>query len=544
MPSNFDETKHSERYRTFSCSLDLLFMRPICSMTNSFCIYRDNNWLVVNKPSGISTHRAHDGDLGLVEWLKLHHDIPVHTCSRLDKGTSGVLVFALTAEAASGAQNIHEDEQAQKIYFFIAPKHPKTSWVCTDSLDGKSCKTTFSTVQKGKLYTLYKAVIHRGRKHQIRRHAAASGIPLLGDDEYEGSPFVRLCLHCSVVQWPGIDQQLEVALPSWFSLCLDGVREDSICLALAGKRYPFLASITDCCRLIHRGEYPAEDIAVDKYGKWLCVTGYDESLGAKQLLHRMRTVFNTLALSCDCKGGVVKTNLRDPHKRKLFADIASWGETAPESFLGREHDLHFMLMLNERQHPGLFLDQRDSRRRVAKVAQGKRVANLFAFTCSFSIHALAAKAEVVFSVDLAAGCLKRGQENVAINQLASAGNAKFVKEDVRKWLGRQLRKKRKDPAGFTAFDVVICDPPVFASAGKGKNFHVEKEWPGLVRDVYGILGDGGIALFANNHQAGEEAFYYETLKAHFQSVTRLDPPLDFPRLTAGHSHVRIYWCRK
>jgi 23S rRNA (cytosine1962-C5)-methyltransferase len=513
-------------------------------MTNSFSIYCDNNWLVVNKPSGISTHRAHEGDLGLVEWLSLHHDIRVHTCSRLDKGTSGVLVFALTPEAVAIAQNIHEEEQAQKTYFFIAPKSAKAFWVCFDPLDGKSCKTTFEKVREGKIYDLYKAIIHRGRTHQIRRHAAQAGIPLLGDDEYKGSPFVRLCLHCCVVQWPGIDQQLQAALPPWFTLCLDGITDKVIALALAGKRYPFLAGITDCCRLIHRGEYPLEDIAIDKYGQWLCVTGFDELYPAKQLLHRMRSVFDTLTLLCDCKGGVVKTNLRDPHKRKLFADIASWGEAVPESFLGREHDLHFTLTLNERQHPGLFLDQRDSRSKIAKLAQGKRVANLFAFTCSFSIYALAAGAEVVFSVDLAAGCLKRGQENVVLNRSVSAGNAKFIKEDVRKWLGRQLRKKRKDPAGFVAFDVVICDPPVFASAGKGKSFHVENEWPDLVRDVYGVLGENGIALFSNNHQAGNEAFYYETLTAQFSEVRRLNPPMDFPQPTAGQAHVRIYWCQK
>ncbi len=513
-------------------------------MTNSFILYRDNNWLVVNKPSGISTHRAHKGDLGLAEWLELHHNMHVHICSRLDKGTSGVLVFALSSEAVAGAQNIHEEEQAEKSYFFIAPPNVKKSWVCTDPIDGKSCKTTFNTVQKGKVYTLYKAVIRRGRTHQIRRHAAVSGVPLLGDDAYQGDPFVRVCLHCRTVTWPGIDRQLEAALPLWFSLCLDSIPEKAVALALAGNRYPFLAGITDCCRLIHRGEYPAEDIAVDKYGEWLCVTGFDESLPAKQLQQRMQNVLNAVALSCNCKGGVIKTNLRDPHKRKLFADIAGWGEAVPESFLGCEHDLHFTLTLNKRQHPGLFLDQRDSRRRVAKVARGKRAANLFAFTCSFSLYALAAKAEVVFSVDLAAGCLRRGQENVAINQLASAGNAKFIKEDVRKWLERQLRKKQKDPAGFAAFDVVICDPPVFASAGKGKNFHVEKEWPGLVRDVYGVLGEDGIALFSNNHQAGQETFYYKTLADQFSEVTRLNPPLDFPQLTAGHSHVRIYWCRK
>ncbi|MEA3467728.1 MAG: class I SAM-dependent methyltransferase, partial [Thermodesulfobacteriota bacterium] len=332
--------------------------------------------------------------------------------------------------------------------------------------------------------------------------------------------------------------------PQWFELCLDELKAEVTSLALAGKRYPFLASISDCCRLIHRGEYPDEDIAVDKYGKWLCVTGFDESLPAKQLRHRLDNVLNALSKLCGCLGGVVKTNLRDPHKRKLFADLATWGRKTPESFIACEHDLHYSVRLNDRQHVGLFLDQRDSRSRIARIAKRKRVANLFAFTCSFSISALAAGAEVVFSVDLASGCLKQGQENVAINQLASAENAKFIKEDVRKWLARQLRKKQKNPAAFTAFDVVICDPPVFASAGKGKSFHVEKEWPGLARDVSKILAKNGIALFSNNHQTGPESLYYNTLTQEFSKVTRLNPPLDFPKVAGQPSHVRIYWCRK
>jgi 23S rRNA G2069 N7-methylase RlmK/C1962 C5-methylase RlmI len=506
-------------------------------------LYQDKKWLVVNKPSGISTHRAHDGDLGLVEWLALHHDLEVQICSRLDKGTSGVLVFALTSDAVAEAQAIHEEEKAKKCYYFIAKKSSKPSWICTDPLDDKPCKTHFRKINEGTVYSLYEAVILRGRTHQIRRHAAASTIPLLGDTEYGGAEFARLCLHCESVQWPDIEQTLHAPLPQWFESILHGNLEEASWLALVEKRYPFLSTVTDCHRLLHRGEF-SNAMAVDKYGEWLCVTGFNETLPAQQLLNRQQDMLASLCRICGCRGGVVKTNVRDPHKNRLFADIAAWGEEIPESFLVREHDLHFSVQLNDRQHVGLFLDQRDSRRRIAKIARGKRVANLFAFTCSFSIHALAAQAEVVFSVDLAAGCLKQGRENVAINQLATTGNAKFIQEDSRKWLARQLRKKQNRPDDFTPFDLVICDPPVFASAGKGKSFHVEKEWPGLARDVSEILTNKGIALFANNHQDGSESFYYNTLNSWFSKVTRLNPPLDFPQVAGQPAHVCIYWCQK
>ncbi len=507
-------------------------------------LYQDTNWLAVNKPSGISTHRAHEGDTGLVEWLKLHYDLQVYTCSRLDKGTSGVVVFALTPEAVKKAQVIHEKEAAEKSYFFIAEKSSRTTWISTDTLDGKSCKTVFDTVREGAVYNLYKAVIHRGRTHQIRRHAANSGIPLLGDELYGGPSFVRLCLHCNTVDWPGIIQRLEAKLPKWFKACLHGPTEEITSLALADKRYPFLAPITDCCRLIHRGEYYEENIAIDKYGKWLCVTGYDESTPAKQLLQKFKKMLSALSIACGCLGGVIKTNLRDPHKRQLFADFIHWGEEIPEAFLVHEHALHYTVRFNEQQHVGLFLDQRDSRSRIANIAKNKRVANLFAFTCSFSISALNGEAEVVFSVDLAAGCLKLGRENVAINQLANGGNAKFIKEDVRKWLARQLRKKQNDPAHYVPFDLVICDPPVFASSGKGKSFHVEKEWSKLAGEVREILAPNGTALFSNNHQKGSESFYFDTLQQLFSQVTRIKPPLDFPQIAGQLPHVRIYWCKQ
>lgn len=507
-------------------------------------IYKDTNWLVVEKPSGISTHSAHTGDLGLVEWLKLHHDEHVHICSRLDKGTSGLQLFALNTASVAAAQTIHEENRARKTYFFLARQGRKSSWTCTQPLDGKACQTRFDNIQEGAVYCLYKATIHRGRTHQIRRHAAASGIPLLGDEEYDGDSFCRLSLHCGEIRWPGIDQVLKTDLPVWFIACLDGVTPEVTGLALAEKRYPFLATVSDCCRLIHRGEYPTEDMAIDKFGEWLCVTGFDESLPAEQLLRRMEALLASLSSLCSVRGGVVKTNLRDPHKRKLFADFAGWGEKTPESFFVSEHDLLFDVRLNDRQHVGLFLDHRDSRSRIARIAKGKRVANLFAFTCSFSVYALAAGAEVVFSVDLAAGCLNRGRENVAVNQLAGTGNAKFIKEDVRKWLARQLRKKQKDPNNYRLFDLVICDPPVFASASKGKSFHVEKEWPELVQHIGEIVAHDGVALFSNNHQAGSESFYYETLRAHFRQVIRLNPALDFPQVPGHPSHVRIYWCLK
>ena len=308
------------------------------------------------------------------------------------------------------------------------------------------------------------------------------------------------------------------------------------------RRLTALSATTNAFRCIHRGELQGRPLAIDRFGDWLCVSGFDENLPSKDLYESIKPVLNDFQACFKCKGGVIRTNRRDPHHRKLFGDVFQWGERPPERFWVREHNLQFEVALNDSQHVGLFLDQRDSRRRIAHIAQGKCVANLFAFTCSFSVVAAQAGAEVVFSIDLAAGALERGKRNFAQNGLTETGRGKFIKEDVQKWLARQVRKKRANPGEFKSWDIVICDPPVFSSLGKKGSFSVEKAWPQLAEQVREVLSDGGIALFCNNHRSGDERYYRSELEKHFATVTRLRPPIDFPELPGSPPHVRIYWC--
>ena len=296
-----------------------------------------------------------------------------------------------------------------------------------------------------------------------------------------------------------------------------------------------LDTVTNTFRWVHRGEIG--DFSIDQFGEWLLVTGYDETIPSTELLKRVQPFVTSW------KGGVVRTHRRDPHRRQLFSDLVPFGAPIPETFEVTEHGLHFEISLNEMQHPGLFLDQRDSRHRIAKIAKGKRIANLFAFTCSFSVVAVAAGADVVFSIDLAAGCLERGKRNFELNGLAESGRGKFIKEDVRKWLARQERRKQAAPEEFKMWDLIICDPPVFAAAKKGEAFSVEKEWPQLAQGVRTILADDGIALFANNHRSGDDGAYFSILKKNFREVDLLPAPLDFPNRRGEPPHVRIYWCK-
>ncbi len=507
-------------------------------------LYEDDDWLIVDKPIGLATHGTGPGDTGLVEWFALHQGRNLHVCSRLDKGTSGILLFAKHAGASGRAQVIHEQQEARKRYRFISNRRHKgkESWRVEVPLGGRECSTLFRLVEEGHGFFCYEATINRGRTHQIRQHATFAGIPILGDNRYGGQKFLRLCLHCCEVTWPDIKMAVAVKQPDSFSLLLAGQQGLVLEGAVAWERrmgWPGLVS--NSYRLIHRGEV-SQSVSIDLYNFYLSITAFNRQKDSLHLKKELQPLLDYLATKVTWKGGMLRYHVRNPHQKKLVHDSLAWGDLPSSRIMVWEHDLTFGINLNDSQHPGLFLDQRDSRRRIHQVAKGRRVANLFAFTCSFSAAAVVGGAEVVFSVDLAGSSLARGKDNFALNDLDKNGRGKFIREDVMKWLARQERKRAADPDSFSYWDLIICDPPVFASGGKGHGFHVEKQWPELARQIRLLLSDKGIALFANNHRSGSESFYREELQKHFQNVTSLAPPLDFPIMPGKPDPVRIYWC--
>lgn len=153
-----------------------------------------------------------------------------------------------------------------------------------------------------------------------------------------------------------------------------------------------------------------------------------------------------------------------------------------DQFFVFEHDWTAAVSLTLRQHVGLFLDHRDNRRRVQLMASGKRVANLFSYTCAFGIAAAKAGCEVVMNVDAAASTLALGKQNFEVNGLTSSRAGKFIEKDVRVWLEKQRIKElmAATRAGILLFAIRqhSLRPKLqvfFRSAVNGPN------WPSLVR---------------------------------------------------------------
>lgn len=507
-------------------------------------LFQNEDWFVIDKPTGISSQAAFAGDVAVPEWLALHHGADVRVISRLDKGTSGVMIMAKNAAAAARAQKIHETGSSSKEYVFLSASDSVKSgrgkvWEVATAIDGKSASTAFERVGPAGKFFLYRAKLARGRVHQIRRHAKESKVPVLGDDKYGGAAYPRLCLHCKSVAWPEIAEELAAKVPPSMG-SLGDFSGDPDFLVSFDRRLSFHEGITDAFRCVHRGETLAADCAVDFYGGWLCAWIYDEARPLSEIEAALAPHFKKLSSRYGARGVVIKRNLKNPHERGLVREQKTSGEAPPPYFDVTEHGLKYRVSLTEGQHAGLFLDQRDNRLRARKLAAGARVANLFAYTCSFSVAAAAGGAAEIVSVDAAKPCLETGAVNFDSNGLAGGG--KFIQEDARAWLKRQRRKAGKE-GDVARYGLIVCDPPTFATTKEGGAFSVDKEWEALASDCREILARNGNVLFCTNHREGGREDYGAVLREKFSSVLDVPAPVDFPVIDGRREHVKMFWCK-
>lgn len=163
---------------------------------NLSILFRDEWIVAVDKPAGQLVHPANepaDGDLVTMKILRDQIGREVHVIHRLDRPTTGVLLFATDQETARMLHAAFENREVEKVYWAVVDGQPAhEQWTCQEPIqkeDGKprEAVTAFQVLESlaGNL-TLVEARPKTGRFHQIRRHLLHAGTPIVGDYRYAG----------------------------------------------------------------------------------------------------------------------------------------------------------------------------------------------------------------------------------------------------------------------------------------------------------------------------------------------------------------------
>jgi len=196
-------------------------------------IDRGEGWIAVDKPPGFFVHPHEDragprpiqGGPSCLHLLRDQIGQYIYPVHRLDRPTAGVLLFALSSERAGELATQFQSQNVRKRYIAVVRGWTRETGVLDRPLDEKESQTEFKRLGTLEIavpseryptsrFSLVEVFPRTGRMHQIRRHFAAAGFPLIGDARYGDSPPTRvlleylkiqgLLLHAYQLEMPGL----------------------------------------------------------------------------------------------------------------------------------------------------------------------------------------------------------------------------------------------------------------------------------------------------------------------------------------------------
>ncbi|NGX34747.1 MAG: Ribosomal large subunit pseudouridine synthase D [Candidatus Anoxychlamydiales bacterium] len=198
-------------------------------------IYEDNDILVINKPESLLCVPLDEvkTENALSILRKFYSTKNIFVVHRIDKKTSGVMMFAKNQRAVDKLNVMFKNHELKRSYLAIVEgnlKENEGAWKSylvenkeynvrsvENEEEGKIAITHFSVIRRSKNFTYLKLNLETGRKHQIRVHCKDAGHPILGDKRYSplASPISRMCLHSSLLEFlhPITEKKMSFSAP-------------------------------------------------------------------------------------------------------------------------------------------------------------------------------------------------------------------------------------------------------------------------------------------------------------------------------------------
>jgi 23S rRNA (cytosine1962-C5)-methyltransferase len=233
----------------------------------------------------------------------------------------------------------------------------------------------------------------------------------------------------------------------------------------------------------HMHHYP---LAIDYYGGHFCLQYFSPHRDdpeppldfVEEIEHVLATLFHAkpdmMHWRCRIKRAKQQQYEKLNHEKDWFPIV--------------EYGTKFKINLHDYLDTGLFLDHRETRRMVASYAKGKRLLNLFAYTCSFSVQAAMVGASFTKSVDMSNTYTQWGRENFLLNSLPLSQHP-IIRADCLKFLEEEKEM----------YDLIVIDPPTISRSKKMEQmFDIQLDYPALLTKALTRLSVGGLLFFSTN----------------------------------------------
>ncbi|MGQ4275899.1 bifunctional 23S rRNA (guanine(2069)-N(7))-methyltransferase RlmK/23S rRNA (guanine(2445)-N(2))-methyltransferase RlmL [Pseudidiomarina sp. E22-M8] len=240
---------------------------------------------------------------------------------------------------------------------------------------------------------------------------------------------------------------------------------------------------------LYDADLPEYNVAVDVYNEHLVIQEYaapkdiPPALAKERLWHLLDTLTEVLPFSAANMHLKVRQKQagKQQYQRQQLRGITT---------VVHENNAQFIINLSDYLDTGLFLDHRWARKTIGELSQNKVVLNLFAYTCSASVHAALGGARTVTSVDLSKTYLAWGEENFRLNGLQLRPHS-FIQADCMQWLQQQPPQQR--------FDLIFLDPPTFSNSKRMQDvLDIQRDHVQLLKLAARLLKNDGSIIFSNN----------------------------------------------
>lgn len=284
---------------------------------------------------------------------------------------------------------------------------------------------------------------------------------------------------------------------------------------------------------IYDADIPEYNAAVDVYNDHVVIQEYAApasipgAVADDRFWHLLETIPAVLPFSEQ------QMVIKQRRRQSGSAQYEKQQEEQSVVFEVEEYNARFRVNLSDYLDTGLFIDHRIVRREIQRLAAGKRVLNLFAYTGTASVHAGLGGASHITTVDLSRTYLNWAKDNFRLNHL-TIDKHDFIQADCLAWLSEQA-----DSEPAQRWDLIFLDPPTFSNSKRmEESFDVQRDHVAMLKQAMALLAPQGVLIFSTNKRKFKLAVEeLEQLNIACDNRSAWSLPEDFKR----NPHIHQCW---